>query len=485
MKLTHLVLSVLLINTAARADEPLVRVVDLNEGDSAHVTLCDGTEVEVELISVTEHRDRIRQSVRSIDLKVAINGEPCTFSAGPYSLPEVLGSVQIDCTVTRGYNKNGTPEFWGLDKDARLRLWPADSPLLQPGSMIYPVRQKWLATRTWFDNEPVDGGPEIKVQTYYHAGIDIGASEGLTEVIAATDALVVQKGTDVLEGHGDGFPTSPRYDVLYLLDDRGWYYRYSHLKEFDANIRLGARVKQGDRLGVVGKEGASGGWSHLHFEIKSRQPSGKWGTQAAYAFLREAAIRDEQRTVIANARRSHFIVAGEEAVLDASRSWSSSGRMQSVEWHFDDGTTAAGIRVKRVYPRPGVFNETVKVTNSAGHVDYDFATVHVLDPHDLKHYSPNVNVNFHPTQGIRPGTPIIFKVRGFRYQGGEELWDFGDGSPLRTTHSDETLAPLAADGYAEITHQYTKPGDYIVSVKRTDSNGITSNAKLHVRVEQH
>lgn len=466
------------------ATEPLLRVVDLNEGETVRVSLCDGTEVELSLISVTEHRDRIRQAVRSVDLEIAIDGTHYTLHAGPWSLPETLGPVQIDCTVTKGYNRNGTPEFWGLDKDARLRLWPAGSPLLRAGSMISPIRQRWLATRAWFDNEPVDGGPEIRQQTYYHAGIDIGASEGLVDVIAATDALVVQKGTDVLDGHGEGFPTAPRYDVLYLLDDRGWYYRYSHLKEFDAGVKLGARVRQGDRLGVVGKEGASGGWSHLHFEIKSRQPSGKWGTQAAYAFLREAAIRDEQRTVIANGRRAHFIVAGEQATLDASRSWSASGRLRAVEWLFDDGTVGHGMRVKRTYSHPGIFNETLKVTDSAGNVDYDFATVHVLNPDDLNHYSPNLNANFSPTLGIRPGTPITFKVRGFRYQGGQEMWDFGDGSPQQTTRSDETLEPLAAAGYAEIRHRYEQPGDYIVIVQRTDSSGITSNAKLHVRVEE-
>src|SRR5438045_3839401 len=75
----------------------------------------------------------------------------------------------------------------------------------------------------------VDGGesPLVK-KIYYHYGLDIGGAEGLVDVVAATDGLVVSAGTEVLPGYGDT-PAKPRYDVVYVLDARGWYYRYSHL----------------------------------------------------------------------------------------------------------------------------------------------------------------------------------------------------------------------------------------------------------------
>lgn len=139
-------------------------------------------------------------------------------------------------------------------------------------------------------NDPVyvDGGERAdKRSIYYHSGLDIGGSEGLVEVIAATDGLVVSVGDVVFDGHKQDTPVSPRYDVVYLLDGRGWYYRYSHLKEIDKTIVPGRIVTRGDRIGLLGQEGGSGGWSHLHFEIKSRQPSGKWGRQEGYAFLWE------------------------------------------------------------------------------------------------------------------------------------------------------------------------------------------------------
>jgi murein DD-endopeptidase MepM/ murein hydrolase activator NlpD len=100
----------------------------------------------------------------------------------------------------------------------------------------------------------------------------MGGAEGFVDVVAATDGLVVSIGTERLPGY-DGTPVAPRYDVVYLLDDRGWFYRYSHLKSIATNVKLGQRLKMGDAIGILGKEGGSGGWSHLHFDLSGRQPS--------------------------------------------------------------------------------------------------------------------------------------------------------------------------------------------------------------------
>ncbi|WP_197440617.1 PKD domain-containing protein [Polystyrenella longa] len=461
--------------------DPLVRVIDLNIGEEATVPLCDGSECTVKLLELKEHRDPIRLAVRSSDLKLLVDGEEVHLKGGCYLLPKPVGSVKIDCTVTKGLNSNGTPAFWGLKKDARFRLWPVDSPLVTPGTMIYPVKQDWLATRTWFDNETVDGGNSILKRIYYHSGLDIGASEGLVEVIAATDALVVQRGEEVLEGHREGTPTSPRYDVVYLLDGRGWYYRYSHLKEIDPAIQPGTFIKMGTRIGTAGKEGASGGWSHLHFEMKSKQPSGEWGTQAGYAIMREICIRDEGLNIIANARPGHFIVAGQETTLDGSRSWSAEGDLL-YEWIFDDGTTEKSPQFSKVYPQPGYFTETLKVSDEEGNVDYDFTSVIVLDPKDLQHYPPSLNANYYPSQNLKAGDEITFKVRAFRMQGGKEEWDFGDGSPVFVTESPSDSKPFDPDGYAVVKHQYNQPGNYIVTVRRTSTDGYPATTRLHIPV---
>ena len=492
--LCHLVRVVLLICVSAQlclADgpaqiEPLVRVVDLTIGESADVELCDGSRATVKLVGLNETRDEPSSAVRRADVTVEVNGKRGSLVSATYHRPVLIGGVQIDCSITRGYNENGSPSFWGLDKDARLRLWPAGSPLVRPGTFSYPARQKWFATDTQMANDPVyvDGGERAgKQKIYYHSGLDVGGSEGLVEVVAATDAVVVSVGDVVLDEHKRDTPVSPRYDVVYLLDGRGWYYRYSHLKEIDKGIVPGRIVAQGDRIGLLGKEGGSGGWSHLHFEIKSRQPSGKWGTQEGYAFLWEAYLRQHKPQVIAVARPHRVIFSGGTVDLDGSRSWSSTGDVASYAWRFSDGSSLSKPHVQRTYEKPGRFSEVLRVTDDAGNVSYDFAVVVVVDREHPERLIPSIHPNYYPTMGIRPGDPITFKVRTFNTTAGSEVWDFGDGSPTVEVQSDGNAVKLAPDGYAVTTHRYSKAGDYVATVSRTNEHGVTAVGRLHIHVE--
>ena len=466
--------------------QPLLRTVDLQIGESAQVELCDGSQATVKLIDLQETRDEVCFAVRRAAVTVEVNGQRVTLVSASYHLPRVIGNVQIDCPITKGYTENGSPNFWGLDKDVRLRLWPVGSPLLRPETFTYPVKQKWFATDTQMANDPVyvDGHERAgKRKIYYHSGLDIGASEGLVEVVAATNALVISAGDVVLKDHKRDTPVSPRYDVVYLLDLRGWYYRYSHLKEIDKNVLPGRIILQGDRIGLLGKEGGSGGWSHLHFEIKSRQPSGKWGTQEGYAFLWEAYQQQYKPPVLAVARPHHVIFGGDKVTLDGSRSWSESGKIASYQWQLHDGSSAATSRVERTYVKPGRYSEVLQVTDEAGNVAYDFAVVVVLDREHPDRRIPSIHPNYHPTTGIRPGDPITFKVRTFNTTVGKEVWDFGDGGSPVEVQSDGNAVKLAPNGYAVTTHRYDKPGDYIVRVTRSNEHGVAAVGHLHVRVE--
>jgi hypothetical protein len=468
------------------AIRPLVRVVDLNVGESVEVVLCDGSQAQVKLLDVHETRDNVCFAVRRAEVTIEVNGKRGKLVSATYHRPRTIGNMQIDCSVTKGYNENGSPGFWGLDKDARLRLWPADSPLLRPGTFTYPVKQKWFATDTQMANDPVyvDGGERAgKRNIYYHSGLDIGGSEGLVEVVAAADALVVSVGELVLDGHKQNTPVSPRYDVVYLLDGRGWYYRYSHLKEIDTSIVPGRIVAQGDRIGLLGKEGGSGGWSHLHFEIKSRQPSGKWGTQEGYAFLWDAYRRQFKPDVIAVARPHHVIFTDETATLDGSRSWSASGEIAGYQWQFSDGATAVTPSVERTYRKPGRYSEVLRTTDHAGNVAYDFAVVIVVDREHPERRVPSIHPNYSPTTGIRAGDPVTFKVRTFNTTAGKETLDFGDGSPQVDVQSDGNAVKLAPDGYAVTTHRYARSGDYVVRVTRSNERDVPAIGHLHVHVD--
>jgi hypothetical protein len=286
---------------------PLHQIVDLSIGESAEVKLGDDKKVSVKLVELHEAIDDLRAAIRQAKVKLLVNGETVELVSGNYHLPRAVAGVQIDCPITKGYLRNSTKDAWGLDKDARVRLWPEKSPLLEPDTFVYPAKQRWFASMTQMANEPVyvDGveKPSVK-KIYYHYGLDIGGAEGMVEVVAATNGLVVSAGLDVLPDYKET-PVEPRYDVVYILDERGWYYRYSHLALIDPAIKPGKTVKMNQKVGALGKEGASGGWSHLHFDITSKQPSGKWGIQEGYAFLWEAYQRQHAPKVIAVARPHH------------------------------------------------------------------------------------------------------------------------------------------------------------------------------------
>ncbi len=465
--------------------EPLVRAVDLNVGQTVEAILHDGSKASVTLLALDEKRDSVRNAVRKSQVKVKVNGKIVNLVSSTYHLPVTVGDVQIDCPITKGYLQNSSKSnAWGLVKDARIRLWPAGSPLIRPGTFTYPAGQKWFASDTQMANVPcyVDGGelPSNK-NIYYHYGLDFGGSEGLLEVFCATDGLVVSAAGHVLDGYKDT-PVSPRYDVVYIMDGRGWFYRYSHFSMIATPVFPGKRVKMGQRIGLIGKEGGSGGWSHLHFDINSRQPSGLWGTQNGYAFIWQVYHEQFKPDIIAVARPHHLVLTGETVGLDGSKSWSRVGGIKSYEWTFCDGTTAKGARVEREYSRPGEYSEILKVTDSAGNIAYDFAVVQVIDRDNSKPLPPAIHANYYPTFGLQPGDEVTFKVRSFRTQHGEEVWDFGDGTEPVSVKSDGNANQHDPNGYAVTTHRYRDAGDYIVTVKRSNQHGHTAVGRLHVRI---
>lgn len=484
---TLFLITLLCLTSSALSTEivsPLLRVVDLDIGETVKLKLSDGTPATVKLLSIKETSDTMSKAVRRAEVAVEVNGKRVDLISANYHLPITAAGVQIDCPLTQGYVANSGGDAWGLKKAARLRLWPKGSPWMQAGTFQYPAKQRWFATATQMANEPtfVDGGdtPSRK-KIYYHYGLDIGGAEGLIDIVAATDGLVVSLGKEVMEAH-KGSPAHPRYDVVYVLDERGWYYRYSHLNSIDPSVVLGKRIKMGAPIGVLGKEGGSGGWTHLHFGIKSKQPSGEWGTQEGYAFLWEAYIKEHQPKVLAVARPHHFVKVGEQVLLDGSKSWAAKGDIKNYAWNFHEGTSASGAQAKRSYKKAGVYSEILKVTDANGAIDYDFNIVQVIDSNQLDKLPPTIHATYAPTFGIKVGDDVTFKVRTFRTTVPEEIWNFGDGTPEVTVKSDGNAVKLAKDGYAVTTHRFAKAGHYVISVRHTNEHGLTATQHLQVRV---
>ena len=468
--------------------DPLMRTVDLNVGQAAKVELCDGTIATVRLLKLVEDRDDLRQAVRRARVTVEVNGQEVTLTSAYYNLPVKVGDVQIDCAVTRGcVEPNKNP--WALDADARFRLWPAGSKWIKPGTFVYPAGQRWFASDTQMSNEPcfVDGGESpARKAVYYHWGLDFGGAEGLVEVLAATNGTVVSARTETIDSLPEGTPVSPRYDVVYVRDDRGWYYRYSHLHTIDETIKPGTVVKMGQRIGLLGKEGGSGGWTHLHFDISAMQPSGRFGIVEGYAFVWQVYHAEHKTQLQAVARPHHLVWTGQTVTHDATRSFSKQGPegITDYDWTFTDGTAARGAKVERRYDQVGEYSEILKVTDKNGRMDYDFSRVLAIDPDHPDQLPPAIHVVYYPTFGIQAGDEITFKVRSFSIGAteGKESWDYGDGSPRVETQSDGNAVKLAKDGYAVATHRYQKPGHYLVRVQRSNERGETAIGHVHVRV---
>lgn len=199
-KQLYLVCSVILMVTwietcQAGARLKPIRVVALMDiGELKDVKLSNGQIVNVKLISVDEVRDDLRNAVRSAAVKVSVDGKEIVLGAGNYNLPVTIGKVQIDCPEVSGFYSNSDTRIRRIAKKANLRLWPKGSPYINPGTFIYPLKQAWFASMTQSGNEPtyVDWGesPASK-RIYYHSAHDMGGAEGMDQVVAATDGLVI------------------------------------------------------------------------------------------------------------------------------------------------------------------------------------------------------------------------------------------------------------------------------------------------------
>jgi murein DD-endopeptidase MepM/ murein hydrolase activator NlpD len=458
--------------------------VDMDIGEQADIALKDGTSAKVRILAVDETYDRVCRALRSADIHLEIDGNKVTIPCANYSLPTVSGRVKVDCQAVKAYMRNTNRDYWALENDVRLRLWPANWPLLPPDSFVYPLKQRWFATRTQMANEPtyVDGGEYVDRQrVYYHSHLDFGGAEGLVDVVSATDGVVESAGTQTRTG-ADKDEVQSRYDVVYIKDQRGWHYRYSHLYSIVEGLKPGDRVKKGQKIGVLGKEGGSGGWSHLHFGITCAQPNGKSGTQESYCFAWEAYLREYKPDVIAVARPHILARPGDEVTLDGSKSWSRKGKPQ-LTWTLSDGRKVRGATATISYDKMGTYSEILEARDADGNVSYDFCTVQIFDIARRKDKPPSIHSVYWPTYNIRPGRKITFKVRSFMHERIGETFDFGDGSEPVTLYSDGNADTWAKDGYAVAEYAYAKAGDYIVTATCQDSAGRTGTTHLHVKVD--
>ena len=76
-------------------------------------------------------------AVRRAQVKAEVNGQTITLVSATYHLPVTVAGVQIDCPITKGYNQDSQTDARGLEKDARLRLWPAGASWMPTPTVPY------------------------------------------------------------------------------------------------------------------------------------------------------------------------------------------------------------------------------------------------------------------------------------------------------------------------------------------------------------
>jgi len=241
---------------------------------------------------------------------------------------------------------------------------------------------------------------------------------------------------------------------------------------------------------VLGKEGASGGWSHLHFGIVARQPSGRYGQVEGYPLLAEAYLHEHPGSLLAVARPHRIAVVGERIELDGGRSICDGADIVSFRWTLHDGEVVDNARAVKTYDTEGTYSEMLTVTDARGQTAIDFCPVQIL-PADGNpaRTPPIIQLTYYPTDDVRPGQPIAFKARTFWGRGfesnedGLERWNFGDGTQATTRSGalgrGTACAPV---DFAERWHAYKRPGRYIVTVPRRAKNGLWATAQVAVDV---
>ena len=474
------------MTTGQPAEEPVfqptirrVHQITLALGESVVFTTRLGENKRVSLIRVNETRDSIRDAVRSAEAIVSVDGESSGVPVGGYSMPTVVNGVKLDVAVTRGYLKrNLKTDQWRLPdgKDAIIRFWDADAPLLEPGTFVYPVRQRFLSSLTQVGNEAVHvNGAELvppDSPIYYHSCVDIGGYDGKDEIIAAVGGrvcvieslvhpLLKEKGVTGQDG------------TLAIFGDDGWIYFYIHLADIKKDVALGDRIEMGERIGHLGKRGHSGGWSHLHLSVYTM--NGEWVN--AFPFLVEAACREQNIPLLAVARPHRFARTGEPVAFDGTASFSARSEITGYRWTFSDGTSATGPRPTKIYHTPGFYSEILEVEDSGGNKATDVCPVYIVETDADRRVSVSpttLHAAYHPSLNIQPGAMIDFTLRTVDPgTNGRDVWDFGDGHTQETQPSNE---------YVAVKHSYARPGVYKVEVQHVLESGLAARAVLFVTV---
>jgi murein DD-endopeptidase MepM/ murein hydrolase activator NlpD len=204
---------------------------------------------QVDLIEKKDDELRMIMGVKELDediRNVGIGGS--TFE---YQLNEESINTEYSIEVSEYMNK-----IQKLDREVKLELssyndlintYKDKEDSLRHLPALNPVLSGRVTSRVGVRVHPV-----LKVRRH-HEGIDISAKKG-TPIFAAADGVVK------LARYNGGYGNCVYIDHIY-----GFETRYGHMDKM--LVRVGQKIKRGDKIGLVGKTGLAKG-PHLHYEIR-------------------------------------------------------------------------------------------------------------------------------------------------------------------------------------------------------------------------
>ncbi|MBN2128381.1 MAG: PKD domain-containing protein [Sedimentisphaerales bacterium] len=434
------------------------RFVYLDPGETYRFRLNNGTEKEIRLIWVTEYEDAVVNLKRRADMEVEIDGKPIELTCAPYVMPTETQGMRIQADTTSAW--------LALPKRVQFSLWDAGDPIVNTDLFCFPLPGYRLFSQGMQGyNEPVhlghrDGDP-VGQRFYHNYGVDLAGYEGRQKVLSCIDGVVVQVGRE----QGD----------LAIQDDRGVVLYYGHLDSILSEIKVGAPVKRGQWVAMLGRRGASGNFSHLHvgtYVSKTAMTVGRLNRNLnLYPWLVAAYRAEAGKDLYAVARPHKVARTGDTVLFDGSNSLAFGSNITSCKWEFHDGTSARGPRAKKVYEKPGCYMATLWVTDNRGNSDVDFCKVKVYSRSAPEDIVPILFATYKPSRGLRVDQPVSFRIwpQGL---GVENIQiDFGDGSVVQDYRP-----------YSALAHTFKQPGIHIVTVAgRTGELPVTQKVKVVVQ----
>lgn len=100
-----------------------------------------------------------------------------------------------------------------------------------------------------------------------HCGIDIVGKEGLPEIIAHSDGIIISL-QDGMNNNKNSTGIFSYGNYVKIKHDNGMFTLYAHLKK-GLKVKLNEKVKKGQVLGIEGDSGNANG-VHLHFEVRNK-----------------------------------------------------------------------------------------------------------------------------------------------------------------------------------------------------------------------